>query len=190
MHETEVRETRCGRDHEPVFADQLLLPRRPDAFDLVDHLVGITDIAHAFVEVAPRELVGGSTSTLCPVGGPVLAFLRSRLAEKADLDDRRVRVRGVVHVPGEVLGADLPVGLDSPALRSANLQAALTLLGVEVHIEPEVAEEFLEWLRARIQIDEDQAVIAREIRCGKQGLTTPGEPVVAAVGFPMERETG
>src|ERR1700751_2856056 len=121
MYETEIRETRCSRDHEPVLADELSLWWGPDVFDAVDHLVGVTDVAHAFFEVARRQLVGGSATTLRPVGGAVLALLCSRLAEQADLDDRRMGVRGVVHVPGEVLGPDLPVGLDSPTLRTAHL---------------------------------------------------------------------
>jgi hypothetical protein len=41
----------------------------------------------------------------------------------------------VVHVAGEVLGADLPVGLDPPPLRAAQLDTAGALLGVVVEVE-------------------------------------------------------
>ena len=96
-------------------------------------------------------------------------------------------VRGVVHVPGEVLGPDLPVGLDSPTLRTAHLHPATALFCVEVQVKPEVAEEFLQRLRIGVHADEYQAVVAREIRCRKQALAIPGESVVAAVGLPVER---
>jgi len=91
---------------------------------------------------------------------------------------------------GEILGADLPVRLDAPALRSPQFQAAGALLGVVVQVEPEVAEEILQRFGGRVHADEQQTVIAREIRCRQQGLAVLGEPLVAAIGLPVKRQPG
>ncbi len=125
-----------------------------------------------------------------PVGGTVLSLLGFRLAEQPDLHDRRVGLRGVVHVAGEVLGADLPVRLDPPALRAAYLEPVRTLLGVEVQIEREIAEIVLQRLGIGIHAEEDQPVVAGQPRRRQQGLALLLEAVLAAVGITMKRQAG
>ena len=186
VHKAEVREHRRGRDHEPVGADDPLLLRGPELAHPLDHLGGVPDVAEPFAEVARRQLVGRPAAAGGPVGRPVLALLGLGFAEQADLDDARVGVRRVVHVAGEVLGADLPVGLDPPALGTAQLDAVRALPGVVVQVEREVAEELLQRRHVRVEADEDHPVVDVHRRCGEKGLVLARVAGFAAVGVAVE----
>ena len=101
---------------------------RTRPFHPADHLVGIADVTQSFLELAGRQLVGCASAVARPIEHTFFAFLGAGFTEQADLDDRTMRVGSVVLVAGEVLGADLPIGLDAPTLRAAQFDPLLLCL--------------------------------------------------------------
>ena len=99
-------------------------------------------------------------------------------------------VRRVVAVTHEVLGADLPVRLDSPSLGAAELHAQVALGGVEVEVEREVAEPALEVGGVGIEAGEDHAVAHGNRRRSEKRLTFQDEAGLPAVCVEVERKAG
>ena len=140
-----------------------------------DHRVRVAHVAQLTGEIAAgRQLVGGARTGPGRVEGALLALAGLRLAEQPDVHHAGVGMRRVVAVAGEVLRADLPVGLDPPALRAAQLDARRALAGVKVQVEREVAEVVAQRRSVRVQADEDQPVVGVHRRRGQQGLARGG----------------
>src|SRR6202012_2493175 len=112
------------------------------------------------------QLVGRAGPGTGRVQRAFLALVRLRLAEQPDVHHAGVGGRGVVAVAGEVLRPALPVGLDPPPLRAAQLDPGRALPGVEVQVEREVTEVLAQRRGIRVTADEDQAVVAAHGRRG------------------------
>ena len=105
-----------------------------------DHGGRVADVGHVLVEPDVRKFVRRAPTTAGEVEGAFLALGGLGFAEQLDVDDARVGLRRVVRVAAEVLGADLPVAADPPALRPPQLHAFVALMEIEVEEEGEVTE--------------------------------------------------
>ena len=70
----------------------------------------------------------------------------------------------VVAVAGEVLGTDLPVGVCHPVVgRSVHLDSAQAVLEVEVEVELEAAEVFVQRWALRVEVAENETFVGLDL---------------------------
>jgi hypothetical protein len=90
--------------------------------------------------------------------GPSLAVAGAGRREVPEVEAELVSHGRVVSVAGEVLHADLPVGLRDPVVRrTVHLAAPRPLLEVHVQVELETAQVLLEGRGRRVQRAEHQS---------------------------------